>query len=96
MDKVDIIHTGKGLISQETFGEKFEYIPHLFEPPYIELIDFNEFKKIWGRGREEPRPTLIFKGDDFKRFEHLVSDIVKRDYDITNENGEVKFTPKMK
>ena len=96
MDKLDIIHTGKGLIPQETFGKKFEYIPCLLEQPYIELMDFNEFKKIWSRGREEPKPTLIFKGGDFKRFEHLVSDVVKRDYDITSENGEVKFTPKMK
>ena len=96
MDKIDIIHTGKGLIPQETFGKKFEYIPGLFEPPYIEHITFSEFKKIWGKGREEPKPTLIFKGGDFKRFEHLVNDEIKRDYNITSENGEVKFTPRKK
>ena len=96
MGEVDVIHTGKGLVPQEQFGEKFEYIPCLFEQPYIELMDFNEFKKICCRGRKEPKPTLIFKGSEFKRFEHLVNDAIKRDYDITSENGEVKFTPKKK
>ena len=94
MGKVDIIHTGKGLIPQETFGQKFEYIPCLLEQPYIELMDFNEFKKIMGR--EKPKPTLIFKNCEFKKFEHLIDDVIKRDYDITSENGEVKFTPKKK
>ena len=98
MIKVDIIHTGKGLIPQETFGQKFEYIPCLLEQPYIELMDFNEFKKIMCRGRKEPKPkpTLVFKNCEFKKFEHLVDDVIKRDYDITSENGEVKFTPKKK
>ena len=45
MDAVDIIHTGKHLIPQETLGKKFEYIPCLFEPPYMELMEFSEFKK---------------------------------------------------
>lgn len=96
MGKVDIIHTGKGLIPQETLGQKFEYIPCLLEQPYIELMDFNEFKKIWCIGREKTKPTLIFKESEFKRFEHLVNDVIKSNYDITNENGEVKFTPKKK
>lgn len=96
MSKVDIIHTGKGFIPQETFGQKFEYIPCLLEQPYIELMDFNEFKKIWCRGRKKPKPTLIFKESEFKRFKHLIDEVIKRDYDITSENGEVKFTPKNK
>lgn len=96
MGKVDIIHTGKGLTPQETFGQKFEYIPCLFELPYIKLMDFNEFKKIWSRGREKPKPTLVFKECEFKKFEHLVDDVIKSNYDITSENGEVKFTPKKK
>lgn len=96
MGKVDIIHTGKGLVPQEQFDKKFEYIPCLLEQPYIELMDFNEFKKIWSRGRQEPKPTLIFKNCEFKRFEHLIDDAIKRDYDIISENGEVKFTPKKK
>lgn len=95
MDKIDIIHTGKGLIPQDMCGRKFEYIPYLFEQPYVELMDFNEFKKILGRGRE-CKPTLIFKESEFKRFEHLVNDEIKRDYNIKSENGEVKFTPKKK
>lgn len=96
MGEIDIIHTGKGLVPQEQFGKKFEYIPCLLEQPYVELMDFNEFKKIWSRGREEPKPTLIFKGGEFKRFEHLIDDAIKRDYEITSENGEVKFIPKKK
>ncbi len=96
MGEIDIIHTGEGLVPQEQFGQKFEYIPCSLEQPYIKLMDFNEFKKICSRGREEPKPTLIFKNWDFKRFEHLVTDKIKRDYDITSENGEVKFTPKKK
>lgn len=52
MDTVDIIHTGKGLIPQETFGKKFEYIPCLFEPPYVELMSFSEFKKIMCRSKK--------------------------------------------
>ena len=94
MGKVDIIHTDKGLIPQETFGKKFEYTPCLLEQPYIELMDFNEFKKIMGR--EKPKPTLIFKGSEFKRFEHLIDDVIKNKYDITSENGEVKFALKKK
>lgn len=47
-------------------------------------------------GREKPKPTLIFKNCEFKRFEHLINDAIKRDYDIISENGEVKFTPKKK
>ena len=96
MGEVDIIHTGKGLIPQEKFSKKFEYIPCLLEQPYIELMDFNEFKKIWCSGRKEPKPTLIFKGCEFEKFAHLIDDVIKRDYDITSENGEVKFTPKKK
>ena len=96
MKKVDVIHTGKGLIPQEQFGKKFEYIPFLLEQPYIELMDFNEFKKIWSRGRKEPKTKLIFKESEFKKFEHLVYDVIKRDYDITSENGEVKFTTRKK
>lgn len=96
MGEVDIIHTGKGLVPQEQFGEKFEYMPCLTEPPYIELMDFNKFKKIMCRGREKPKPTLIFKEREFKRFEHLVDEVIKSNYDITSENGEVKFTPKKK
>lgn len=96
MVEVDIIHTGKGLTPQETFGEKFEYIPGLLEPPYIELMDFKEFKKIWSRGRKEPKQTLIFKECEFNKFAHLIDEVVKRDYDITSENGKVKFTPKKK
>ncbi len=96
MDKVEIIHTGKGLVPQMQFGRKFEYAPCLTEPPYKDLLDFNEFKKIMCRGREKPKPTLIFKEREFKRFEHLVNDAVKREYDITIENGEVKFIPKKK
>jgi hypothetical protein len=57
-------------------------------------MDFNEFKKIMGR--EKPKPTLIFKNCEFKRFEHLIDDVIKSKYDITSENGEVKFTPKEK
>lgn len=95
MDKVDVIHTGKGLVPQEQFGKKFEYIPCLLEQPYIELMDFNEFKKIWSR-EQEPKPTLIFKGSEFKKFEHLIDDVIKSNYDITSENGEVKFIPKNK
>ena len=96
MGQVDIIHTGKGLVPQEQFGEKFEYIPCLFEPPYIKLMDFKEFKNIWSRGRKEPKTTLIFKECEFNKFAHLIDEVVKRDYDITSENGEVKFTPKQK
>lgn len=96
MGEVDIIFTGKGLIPQETFGKKFEYIPCLFEPPHIELMDFKEFKNIWSRGRKEPQTTLIFKECEFNKFANLIDEVVKRDYDITSENGEVKFTPKMK
>jgi len=99
MGKVDVIHTGKGLVPQEQFGKKFEYIPCLFEQPYIELMDFNEFKKIWCRGRKESKPTkptLIFKECEFKKFAHLIDDFIKSNYDITSENGEVKFTPKKK
>lgn len=96
MDKVEIIHTGKGLIPQEQFSGKFEYIPCLFEPPYIKLMDFKEFKNIWSRGRKEPKTTLIFKECEFNKFAHLIDEVVKRDYDITIENGEVKFTPKKK
>lgn len=96
MDTVDIIHTGKGLIPQETFGKKFEYLPCLFEPPYIELMDFREFKNIWSRGRKGPKTTLIFKECEFNKFAHLIDEVVKRDYDITIENREVKFTPKKK
>ena len=96
MGGIDIIHTGKGLVPQEPFGKKFKYIPCLLEQPYIEIMDFNEFKKIWCRGREEPNPTLIFKGSEFKKFEHLVDEVIKRVYDIISENGEVKFTPKKK
>ena len=92
MVEVDIIHTGKGLVPQETFGQKFEYIPCLLEQPYIELMDFNEFKKIMGR--EKPKPTLIFKNCEFKGFEHIINDAIKRDFDMTSENGEVNFTPK--
>ena len=84
------VSAGTGLIPQEQFGQKFEYIPCLLEQPYIELMDFNEFKKIWSRGREEPKPTLIFKGCEFEKFAHLIDDVIKRDYDITSENGEVK------
>ena len=94
MGEVDIIHTGKGLVPQETFGQKFEYIPCLLEQPYIELMDFNEIKKKMGR--EKPKPTLIFKNCEFKRFEHLINDAIKREYDIISENGEVKFTPEKK
>jgi hypothetical protein len=99
MGKVDVIHIGKGLVPQEQFGKSFKYIPCLLEQPYIELMDFNEFKKIWSRGREKPKPTkptLIFKESEFKRFEHLVDDVIKSNYDITSENGKVKFTPKKK
>jgi hypothetical protein len=96
MGKVDVIHTGKGLVPQKQFGKKFVYIPCLLEQPYIELMDFNEFKKIWSRGRQEPKPTLIFKNCEFKKFEHLIDDVIKSKYDITSENGEVKFTPKKK
>lgn len=96
MKKVDIIHTGKGLVQQENFGKKFEYIPCLLEQPYIELMDFNEFKKIWSRCRKEPKTTLIFKESEFKKFERLIYDAIKRDYDITSKNGEVKFTTKKK
>lgn len=96
MGGIDIVHTGKGLVPQEQFEQKFEYIPCLLEQPYIELMDFNEFKKIWCRGREEPKPTLIFKGNELKRFEHLINEVVKSNYDITSENGKVKFTPKKK
>ena len=99
MDKVEIIHTGKGLIPQEQFSKKFEYIPCLLEQPYMELMAFSEFKKIWSRGREEPKPTkptLIFKECEFKKFAHLIDNAIKRDYEITSENGEVKFTPKKK
>ena len=98
MGKVDIIHTNKGLVPQEQFGEKFKYIPSLLEPPQIELMDFNELKNIWCRGRErkEPKPTLIFKNSEFKKFEHIVGDVIKSNYDITSENGEIKFTPKKK
>lgn len=96
MDKVEIIHAGKGLVLQETFGQKFEYIPCLLEQPYIELMDFNEFKKKWCIRREKTKPTLIFKESEFKRFEHLINDVIKSNYDITSENGEVKFTPKKK
>lgn len=92
MSKVDVVHTGKGLVPQETFGKKFEYIPCLLEQPQVELMDFNEFKKIMGR--EKPKLTLIFKNCEFKRFEHLIHEVIKRDYDITSENGEVKFIPK--
>lgn len=91
MKKVDIIHTGKGLVHQETFGTKFEYIPGLLEQPYIELMDFNEFKKIWSRGRKEPKQKLIFKESEFKKFERLIYDAIKRDYDITSENGELNI-----
>lgn len=96
MDKLDVIHTGKGLVPQEQFGKKFEYIPCLLEQPYVELMDFNEFKKIMRRWHEETKPTLIFKNCEFKRFEHLIDDAIKIDYDIISENGEVKFTPKKK
>lgn len=94
MDKLEVIHTGKGLVPQETFGKKFEYIPFLLEQPYIELMDFSEFKKIMSR--EKPKPTLIFKGSEFKKFVHLIDDVIKSNYDITSENGKVKFTPKKK
>ena len=53
MDTVDIIHTGKRLIPQETLGKKFEYIPYLFEPPYMELMEFSEFKKIMRRSKKK-------------------------------------------
>ena len=96
MGEIDIIHTGKGLVPQEQFGKKFEYIPCLLEQPYIELMGFNEFKKIWCRGRKQPKPTLIFKKSEFKKFAHLIDEVIKRDYYITSENGEVKFTPKKK
>lgn len=99
MDTVDIIHTGKGLIPQEIFETKFEYIPCSLEQPYVELMNFNEFKKIWSRGREEPKPTkptLIFKECEFNKFAHLIDEVVKRDYDITSENGRVKLIPKKK
>lgn len=59
--EVDIIHTGKGLIPQETFGKKFEYIPCLLEQPYIELMDFKEFKKIWSRGRIQYNQKSTFE-----------------------------------
>lgn len=94
--EVDVIHTGKGLTPQEQFSRKFEYIPCLLEQPYIELMDFKEFKKIWSRGREEHKPTLIFKECEFNKFAHLIDEVVKRDYDITIENGKEKFTPKKK
>lgn len=94
MDKVDVIHTGKGLVPQEQFGKKFEYIPCLLEQPYIELMGFNEFKKIMGS--EKTKPTLIFKNCEFKNFAHLIDEVIKSKYDISSENGEVKFTPKMK
>ena len=53
MDAVDIIHTGKHLIPQETLGKRFEYIPCLFEPPYMELMEFSEFKKIMRRSKKK-------------------------------------------
>ena len=99
MSKVDVIHTGKDLVPQEQFGKKFEYIPCLLEQPYVELMDFNEFKKIWCRGQEElkpTKPTLIFKEREFKNFAHLIDDVIKSNYDIISENGKVKFTPKKK
>lgn len=45
MAKINIIHIGKSE-PFETIGKKYEYIPYLLEPPYIELMDFEEFKKI--------------------------------------------------
>lgn len=96
MDKVEIIHTGKGLIPQMQFGKKFEYTPCLLEQAYIEPISFDEFRKIMCKGREVPKPTLIFKGGGFERFEHLITDAIKRDYDIIKGSEEVKFIPKKK
>lgn len=39
---------------------------------------------------------LIFNESEFNRFAQLVSDVIKRDYDIASCNGDVKITPKKK
>ena len=72
-------------------GKKHE-IGGLFDTTREPLVDFSEFKKIMGR--DKPCPTLIFKECEFNRFAHLVTEVIKRDYDIVVKDNEVKFIPK--
>ena len=73
-------------------GKKHEYIDSLLDTSREPLVGFSEFKKIMCR--DKPCLTLIFKECEFNRFAHLVTEVVKRDYDIVVKDNEVKFIPK--